>query len=130
VLVAGGSSDGLVAIDAPQAVLPGSGVEVADPAVRNALAVHRALPGPVRAVVVRYDAPTETGLRALLHPDVVEAAGEEGLWVRIGTAERVEAKARVIGLLLAELGDLDLDVPVAEIDVRAPDNPVVVPRER
>jgi cell division septal protein FtsQ len=130
VLVAGGSADGLARIDAPQVALPGSGAEVVDPAVRNALAVHQALPGPVRAMVVRYEAPTETGLRALLHPDLVAAAAEDGLWVRIGAADRIEAKARVIGLLLAELDDLDLDQPVAEIDVRAPDNPVIVPRAR
>jgi cell division protein FtsQ len=116
-------ADGVV--DAERSVLPGPGVEVSDAAVRNAVEVHVGLPGPLRAQIDRYDAPSERGLRLHL--------AEDDIWVRFGVAERVPAKAQVIGLLLdqareqaARAGRSDLGV--AELDVRAPDNPVLVPR--
>jgi cell division septal protein FtsQ len=124
VVVGGGAGEGLVRIDAPNAVLPGAGVEVVDVAVRNALAVHLALPGPIRALVASYDAPSDRGLRLLLDQDDIR--------VRFGLAERVEAKAQVIGLLLEQARAQALlqgadDLGIAELDVRAPDNPVLIP---
>jgi cell division protein FtsQ len=124
VVVGGGARDGLVVVDAPASVLPGPGVRVSDAAVRNALAFHLALPGPVRALVDRYEAPSDRGLRLHL--------ADEGVWVRVGRAERVEAKARVIGLLLDQAREQaaaggDEGLGVAELDVRAPENPVLVP---
>lgn len=124
VVVSGGARDDLVRIDAPASVLPGAGGPVSDAAVRNALAVHVALPGPVRALVDRYDAPSDRGLRLHL--------AEEDVWVRFGLAEAVEAKAQVVALLLeqareqAQIHGRD-GLGVAELDVRAPDNPVLVP---
>jgi cell division protein FtsQ len=125
VVVAGGVGEGLPVVDAERSVLPGPGVEVSDAAVRNAVEVHVGLPGPLRAQIDRYDAPSERGLRLHL--------AEDDIWVRFGVAERVPAKAQVIGLLLdqareqaARAGRSDLGV--AELDVRAPDNPVLVPR--
>jgi hypothetical protein len=54
------------------------------------------------------------------------------VWVRFGRAERVGSKAQVIGLLLdqarqqaALTGSEDLGI--TELDVRAPDNPVLIP---
>jgi cell division protein FtsQ len=124
-VVGGGTAPDLVVIDAPNSVLPGAGAQASDLAVRNALEVHRQLPGPIRALVERYEAPSDRGLRLGLTVDDV--------WVRFGRAERVPAKAQVIGLLLdqareqAELSGVE-DLGVAELDVRAPDNPVLVPR--
>lgn len=124
-VVGGGTSPDLVVIDAPNSVLPGAGAQASDLAVRNALEVHRQLPGPIRALVARYEAPSDRGLRLRLEVDDV--------WVRFGRAERVPAKAQVIGLLLdqakeqAELTGAE-GLGVAELDVRAPDNPVLVPR--
>lgn len=131
VIVAPASADDLVPIEAPNSVLPGVGVEVRDAAVRNALAVHVGLPAPLRASVRRYDAASGNGLRLLL---AAPGLSEEGVWVRFGLAERVPAKARVVDLLLAQAreharraGD-DGVAGAVEIDVRAPDNPVLVPR--
>lgn len=130
----GGDAPELVEIIAPDAVLPDVGEQVSDAAVRNALAVHRGLPGPLRTAVRAYHAEGVRGLRLLLDP---AWSGEE-ITVRFGIAERIDAKARVLGLLLAqarrqaageEAGALAEQAPagIAEIDVRAPDNPVLVP---
>lgn len=126
VVVGGGEEEDLVVIDAPDSVLPGPGDRASDAAVRNALAVHLELPGPLRAQVDRYEASSERSLRLhLLDSDV---------WVRFGRAERVEDKARVINLLLDQAREQAAlqgreDIGVAELDVRAPDNPVLIPAQ-
>jgi hypothetical protein len=87
-------------------------------------------PRGLRDAVVRYDAASERGLRALLDARVLDEAAEGGIWVRLGTAERMDAKARVVALLLEQIRDESerlAGARVAELDVRAPDNPVVVP---
>lgn len=143
-LLAGGSPPELVRIDAPNAVLPSVGERIADRGVRNALRVHAALPDELREMVDRYEAPSDRGLRLRLRaPAGAETAApgpadERGVWVRFGLAQRVEAKARVIGLLLDQAREqaVRAGVPVAEgelppgieeLDVRAPDNPVLIP---
>lgn len=124
VVVAGGLRSDLPRIEALASVLPPPGEEVADAAVRNALAAHLRLPEGVRERVDRYEAPSARGL--LLH------LADEDVLVRLGLAERVELKAEVLGLLLeqareqAALADRE-GLGIAEIDVRAPDNPVLVP---
>ncbi|HEY8338937.1 MAG TPA: FtsQ-type POTRA domain-containing protein [Egibacteraceae bacterium] len=126
VVVGGGAREGLPVIDAPASVLPGVGEEVSDAAISNALAVHTQLPSSLAARAERYDAPSERGLRVLV----------DGVWVRFGPAERVADKAAVIETLLRQVREQQeraaaepgTPVPqVAEIDVRAPDNPVLVP---
>lgn len=124
VLIAGGAQEGLVEMHAPNSMLPGVGVRVSDAALRNAIAVHNGLAGPLRAAVERYEAPSERGLRLHLGGGIV---------VRFGSAERIGAKARSMELLLEQVdarADRDEDVGTVEIDVRAPDNPVLVPAER
>lgn len=121
VVLAPGAVRGLVMIDAPGSVLPGVGTRASDAAVRNALAVHAALPPAIRKAIDRYDAPSERGLRLHL-------AGEGGypkVWVRFGSVDHSEQKAQVLEALIQEVRRAA--VPVAEIDVRAPDNPVLVP---
>jgi cell division protein FtsQ len=124
VVLAGGTREGLPEVSAPQALTPVAGAPLGDDAVANALAVHAALPGPLRALVARYDAPSVPGLRLLLDAGGGEADIDR-VWVRFGAAERVDAKARVIGLLLDEARARD--ATAVELDVRAPDNPVLVP---
>lgn len=138
VVIAGGTEDGLPVIETFDARLPPLGETVTTEAVRNALDVHGQLPPPVRALVDRYEAPSVPGLRLRL------AAGDDGTWVRFGAADEVEAKARAIGLLLEELegaeepvpgeeateaeeDGTDIDPHAVELDVRAPNNPVLVP---
>ncbi|MGH8933243.1 MAG: cell division protein FtsQ/DivIB [Egibacteraceae bacterium] len=124
VVIAPGEQKGLVVIEAPRSVLPGPGTQASDAAVRNALAVHAALPAPRKRTVDRYDAPSERGLRLHL---VLGEDDLDGVWVRFGSAERSDQKARVLEALLEEVRNAA--VPVAEIDVRAPDNPVLVPAD-
>lgn len=134
VVVAGGERDELVEVDAPNSVLPGPGIRVTDAAVRNALAVQAGLPGSLRAAVEHYEAPSDRDLR--LHLD-------NGVVVRFGLAERVDAKARTVALLLEQArgqadGEGDVtegSVPAemagdVELDVRAPDNPVLIPADQ
>jgi hypothetical protein len=112
---------GLVVIEAPNSVLPGVGTRASDAAVQNALAVHAVLAERWRSAIDRYDAPSERGLR--LH--LVLERDHDGIWVRFGSAERGEEKSRVLQALLAEVERAPF--PIAEIDVRAPGTPVVVP---
>ena len=149
-VMGGGAPPELVVIEAPDAVLPPVGERVTHDGVRNALAVHASLPDGLRAMVDRYHAPSARGLRLHLaapaaadaaapaHGDAQEPRTAPGIWVRFGRAERVEDKARVIGLMLdqargqaAQAGqvvpDGQLPPGIAEVDVRAPDNPVLVP---
>lgn len=130
VVIGGGTDDAVARVDVPGADIADVGERVTDPAAANAIAVHTHLPLELRAQVVRYDAPSVRGLRLLLAGDAVTDLAEDGVWVRIGAAERLDAKVRVIGLLLEQLreeADRLGGAPIAELDVRAPDNPVVVP---
>lgn len=129
VVVAKGSQDQLPLVHAPEAVLPAVGSPVRDAAVRNALKLRAGLPDRLRSQVVRYEAPSPLGLSLQL---------DSGVTVRVGRAEEVKEKARAISLMLAQLRDAEEGAEqddaadsdgsrVAEIDVRAPDRPVLVP---
>jgi cell division septal protein FtsQ len=128
VVLARGTDQELTVVDAPHAIPGRVGTAVGDTAVANALAVRRALPAALATDVHRYHAPDVAGLRLLHH---------SGAWVRFGAAERVTYKARVIDALLAQIraharsDGMDPQVglsTVSELDVRAPENPVIVPR--
>jgi cell division septal protein FtsQ len=136
VVLAPGSKPGLIEIDAPNSVLPGVGTTTSDAAVRGALAVHAALPPRLSNKIDRYDAPSERGLRLhLVVPDLSVASASipasslpsSGIWVRFGTDKRSDEKARVLDALLEQIRWTSRRI--AEIDVRAPDNPVLVPNE-
>lgn len=146
-VMGGGADPTLVVIDAPDAVLPPVGERISHVGIRNALAVHAALPDTLRAVVDRYDASGDRALRLRLRApgaqgprtgQVATPGGPQGIWVRFGVAERIEEKARVIELLLGQareqaahagtpVPDSELPPGIAELDVRAPDNPVIIP---
>lgn len=128
VVVAGGTREGLIELTAPNSVVPGVGAQVRDAALRNALSVHTQIPDALRALVVRYEARSGRDLRLHLH---------EGIVVRFGVADDVAAKARSVMLLIDQAraqaarrvtpDEPGAGLGVAEIDVRAPDNPVLVP---
>lgn len=127
VVVAGGDREGLAEVHAPSSVLPPVGGEVRDAALRTALTAHARLPVTLRRMIARFEAVSARDLR--LHLD-------DGVVVRFGDAEETEAKARSVLLLLqqarahADRRSRDSGgggLGVAEIDVRAPDNPVLVP---
>lgn len=113
VVMASGGQEGL-----PRIVLdesppePGAGVDE-DAALDNAFRAWRGLTGPLRAQVTRYVASGPEDL-------VLEL--ESGIEVRIGRADRLDEKARALGVILEDVGDAAIE----EIDVRAPSAPVVV----
>lgn len=115
VVVATGAEEGLpvIATTAPNPPTAGSTV-AALPEANNAFAVASALPGPLRAEVVRYEA---------RGPDDVDLVLASGLRARFGRAERIAEKARALGALLSELG---ASMAGALVDVRVPTNPVLV----
>lgn len=131
VLVAGGGREGVPVVDAPAAVLPPVGEAVRDATVQDALGVHIGLTEGLRSAVDAYEV---TGTRSVRAHLALDDAGPDGLWVRFGDAERIARKVAVTELLLAQTreqatrdGGLG-PAAVAEIDVRAPDNPVLIPR--
>jgi cell division septal protein FtsQ len=130
VVLGPGTKPGLVEIHAPNSVLPGVGAAVSDAAVRNALAVRAALPPHLSRAVDRYDAPSERGLRIhLVFPELAGVSPQtSGIWVRFGADENSDEKARILDLLLEQVRRAS--GRIAEIDVRAPDNPVLVPDSR
>ncbi|MDQ3974296.1 MAG: hypothetical protein M3276_08170, partial [Actinomycetota bacterium] len=94
---------------------------------RSALAVHTQLPADLRVQVDRYEASGERSLRLHLRPHPTTAA-PDGVWVRFGAPQRVADKARVLRLLLGQAASAH-GPTLGEIDVRAPDNPVLVPAD-
>lgn len=93
---------------------PAVGATVAiDPALANAHGVWSSLSGSLRAQVAVYRA---TG------PDELTLELTSGVEVRFGRAERTDEKVRALGAVLDDIGD----TPVATIDVRAPQAPVVI----
>jgi hypothetical protein len=114
-----------VPIVAPNAVPRAVGDRIADPAVRGALSVHAALPGTLRSQVDAYEAADEQRLRLHLR-DPAGNADAPGVWVTVGPAERIADKAAVTAALLERVRSTD-GPTVAEIDVRAPGNPVLIP---
>ncbi|MEX2486241.1 MAG: FtsQ-type POTRA domain-containing protein [Nitriliruptoraceae bacterium] len=110
-----GADDAALPVIDVRGTVPASGDTVdAHRGVANAFDVWRGLSGPLRAEVlaVRVDGPEDA-----------TAVLRRGIDVRIGRADRMPEKVRAIGAVLADIGE----VPVAQIDVRAPAAPVVIP---
>ncbi|QBI18130.1 FtsQ-type POTRA domain-containing protein [Egibacter rhizosphaerae] len=121
VVLTGGGRDDLVHIDAPGADVPSPGGEIGEPAVINAIAFHARLPSDIADRITAYEAHDVLELRARL-----EADGGT-VWARVGRAEDVPHKAGVLAGLLRELPREVHDA--AEVDVRVPDSPVLVPAD-
>lgn len=155
VVVAEGTDEQLPLVHAPEAVLPAVGSPVRDAAVRNALKVRARLPETLRSQVVRYEAPSPRGLRLQLEDGVTVRVGraeqvqEKARAMSLMLAQmrdaEDDAEAREWGADSPERGGAsrfaepdesedDAAGPdgahVAEIDVRAPDRPVLVPSGR
>ncbi|MPZ86812.1 MAG: FtsQ-type POTRA domain-containing protein [Nitriliruptorales bacterium] len=127
-LVGGGTLPDAVPIDAPGTPLPPVGEQIGPSGVRTALAIHAGLPPELRNRVERYDARDEHSVRLLLRPGTPAGDGSRPISVRVGDAGRVQAKGQAIALLLERLAaQPDLDLERYELDVRAPDNPVLRP---
>lgn len=133
--------DGAVITKAAQEALPRidllttaaavPGERIADPAARNALALYEGLPKDVRAALLAVEA---TGPRtARVQVDLSKLTDPDGYrdgkrtWIRMGTAGNVGEQVTVVRALLGQLRESRQGVP-AEIDVRVPSNPVVLPR--
>lgn len=112
VVLARGRLSGLPTIVVRQGDLPPPGGRVgANPALANAVAFERELPGPTRSRVAAVRAEAED--RAVL-------VLREGTLVEVGRATDVAAKARSLAAVLEDLDDRVVSV----IDVRAPNAPV------
>ena len=117
VVVARGREADLARIRLRTGSLPAPGQHLRrEPAAANAHTALQALPGAVRSRVDTYVA------RA---PDELTLRLTDGTPVRFGRADRVDEKARALGAVLEDLQGRE----VAEIDVRAPSRPTVVPAE-
>lgn len=117
VVLATGREEGLARIALRTGALPEPGQSLDRvPAAANAHAAMQELPGAVRSRVDRYVARAEDELTLQL---------VDGPVVHFGRADRVDEKARALGAVLEDLGERE----VAEIDVRAPSRPTVLPAE-
>ena len=130
VVVADGAVEGLPVVESATAILPPEGEVVRDAALRNVLAVHSGLDATLAEQIARYEAAGPRGARAWY---VLPGSDDTGVWIRFGDADRIERKSAVTELLLEQIdsqheatGGAGL-ADVAEVDVRAPENPVVVP---
>lgn len=114
-VVASGIEPGLPIVDVRAGGLPSVGESAKEvPPLDAALAIHLGISGPLRTEIVSYEA------RAV---DDVDAVLTSGITVRLGSADRLDEKARALGAVLEDLGA----EPVGTIDVRAPRAPVVRP---
>lgn len=123
VVLGGGQGEDLVRVLAPNSVIPGPGVGTSDAAVMNALAFAADWPATLMDRTEVFEARSATSLRLSYR------VGEDHeVWVQVGRAEDVVRKGEVLLTLLEQAaGQLEAGA-VAEIDVRAPVNPVLVPR--
>jgi len=116
VVVPGVPDPGLPRIDARHVESARPGAPIDDRGIRAALAALSGLPADVSALVREVEAADADDLRLAL-----ELRGGK-ITVRLGDDENLPAKARALSLLLADLGS---GAGGAELDVRAPSNPVV-----
>lgn len=152
VVVAEGTDEGLPVVQAPEAVLPAVGSTVRDAAVRNALRMRARLPDALRSRVARYEAPSPRGLHLQLDSGVTvrvgraERVGEKARAIALLLEQMRDAEDSAdssSGSGAQEGGGAskfagpgesqDDDAAgsdgsrAAELDVRAPDRPVLVP---
>lgn len=112
VILGDGRIEGLPVIRLATVPPPVGDTFAAHAALANAHRAWSGLSGPLRAQVVLLAAPDEVGLELVL---------VSGVTVRIGRAERMEEKVRVIGAVLVDIAGSEVTV----IDVRVPSVPVV-----
>lgn len=122
VIVDGGRVADAPVIEVGAVDLPPLGAEISDATVRDAVQVHRELPGWLRSQVVAYRvaAPRDLWIR-LRVPQSGDGAGRTAVDVRFGSARDIALKAEVMRVLLPQAAEQQGD-----LDVRAPANPVVV----
>jgi cell division septal protein FtsQ len=129
VVIAEAASQPLPRIDLSSGVVPVPGSTIADPAARNALGLYASLPRDLRRALLTIEAVGPRTVRVHVALDqFVPRAYRKGrtTWVRMGAADDVGEQVVVLRALLEQLRRSDSGVP-AEIDVRVPGNPVVVP---
>lgn len=91
-----------------------AGVKLVTPEAIGALKVFRSLPGSLRQKLAGIFAPTSERITVSLN---------DGTVVRIGAAERLKAKAKVLKALIERLRTRG--IVTAYIDVRVPTNPAI-----
>lgn len=130
VVIAPGARPDLPRIGLTVPIIPEPGEELGDAAARNALELHAALPRDVRRAVTAMEAVGARTVRVRLAlAELDDPSGfrrSRSVWVRMGSAGDVTEQVAVLRALLGQRRSERLGLP-AEIDVRVPGNPVVVP---
>lgn len=130
VVISEAAGETLPRIEVGAGVVAVPGIEVEDPAARNALDLLAALPEDVRTATRRIQAVGAATVRLRLAlADLDDPAGYRRparVWARMGTAGDVDEQVTVLRALLGQLHEPGTDPP-SEIDVRVPTNPVVIP---
>lgn len=125
---AGGQS--LPRIEVAAGVVAVLGAQLDDPATRNTLELLDALPTDIRKATRRVQAIGAGTVRLLLAvaelDDPATYPRGSQIWVRMGTAGDVDEQVTVLRALLGQLRRPKAPLP-AEVDVRVPSNPVVIP---
>ncbi len=130
VVIAAGTDRNLPRIDLLSATQPTPGEAINDAAADNALALYAALPNDMRAALLAVEAtgPRTVRMSVDLHrlrdPDTYRRGART--WVRMGTAGNVDEQVTVLRALLGQWREARRGLP-AEVDVRVPANPVVLP---
>lgn len=122
VVVDGGKVPDAPVIDVEDLRVPRLGAAVDDPTVRDAVAVHTALPAWMRSKVARYriTGPRDLWLTVRTHAGD-DGDGADKVAVRFGTAADLALKVEVLRVLLPEAA-----AQRRNLDIRAPANPVIV----
>ena len=130
VVIAKAAGERLPHIGLQTAAVAVPGTPVDDPAARNALALYQALPSDVRNALLAIEAVgartvrVQLALHRLDDPDTYRKGQQT--WVRLGAAGDVKEQVTVLRALLGQVRKARVGVP-AEVDVRVPGNPTVVP---
>lgn len=111
-------------------VIPVPGEQLGDAAALNALELHAVLPRDVRRAADTLEAVGARTVRVELAlsqlDDPAGFAKSRRVWVRLGSAGDVGEQVSVLRALLGQRKSDRQPLPT-EVDVRVPDNPVVIP---
>jgi hypothetical protein len=130
VVIAKAAGERLPQIDLTTTAVAVPGMAIDDPAARNALDLYQGLPRDVRDALLQIEATgartvrVRLALHRLQDPDTYRRGQET--WVRLGAAGDVREQITVLRALLGQVRKARAGVP-ADVDVRVPGNPTVVP---
>ena len=130
VVIGEAAGEELPRIDMSSDTVPVAGQPIDDAAADNALALYSALPPDMRRAILTIQAAGPRTVRVQLAlaelDDPQDYKQGKTTWVRMGAAAQVREQVVVLRALLGQMRIAGDPVP-AEVDVRVPGNPVVIP---